>query len=291
MVWLANGWPCRVPQESGCRCRQWWRRRRPRIRAEKFPCSSASVGSVRRCGDSWRSSERNSMPVKKNSLFLTIGPPSAAAVVVEVFLGLDPVAVGVPRREVIRRVELVVPVGLEQAAAEPVRAALGHDVDRRAGVASLVGGEVRRLDRDLIDEVDADVVDHAGVRPRVQVEAAVDRQAVAVAAVAVDDGAAGAEPGHRRHLVVVGGRRRESARPVRDSCGPKRQRAAPVSPSTTRRFAGGPVHGVAAHRFDGHHLGERPDAQTKSAVMRPSAASTNPVFSVLRKPCSSAATV
>ena len=43
----------------------------------------------------------------------------------------------------------------------------------------------------------------AGVGAGVEVEPAVDGQVVAVAAVAVDDRAAGAQAGRERHLVVV----------------------------------------------------------------------------------------
>ncbi len=130
-------------------------------------------------------------------------PAKRRAIIVEVQLGLDGVPVGIARREVVRRIQRLVPEGLEHAAAEAVGSTLGDDVDGRAGVAPLVGREIGRLDRYLLDEVDADVVDHAPVRPGVEVEAAVHRQVVAVPAVPVDYRAASPQPGGDGHLVIV----------------------------------------------------------------------------------------
>src|SRR6266542_6548350 len=88
------------------------------------------------------------------------------SVIVEVQLALQALSVGVHGSEGVRRVERVVPERLEAAAAEAVRAALRHDVDGRAGIAPLLGAEIRGLDRHLLDEVDPDVIDHAAVGPR-----------------------------------------------------------------------------------------------------------------------------
>ena len=185
-----------------------------------------------------------------------------AAVVVEVQLALDVVAVGIPCREVVRLVERFVAEGIEDAAAEPVRAALGHDVDRGAGVAPLVGGEVRRLDGDLLDEVDPDVVDHAAVRPRVEVEAAVDGQVVAVAAIAVDHGPARAEAGGDRHLVVVELHGAGNERGQLEIVAARQRRVLDLrAVDDARDLSGGAVDGLAGYRchFDG--LGQAADRQ------------------------------
>jgi hypothetical protein len=92
-------------------------------------------------------------------------PSEREAKILEIELSLDPLAVGVFGREIVRRVELLVADCIEHAARVPIRAALGDDVDRRTRVAAVLGREVRRLHIDLIDEVEADVVDLAGVRP------------------------------------------------------------------------------------------------------------------------------
>ena len=49
-----------------------------------------------------------------------------------------------------------------------------NDVDLSAGVAPILGRKVRGLNFDLLDKVDADVIDLAVVAARVHIETAVD---------------------------------------------------------------------------------------------------------------------
>ena len=72
--------------------------------------------------------------------------------VLELEVGLGPVAAGVARGEVVRFVELLVAEVVPRRALEPVGSAAGHDVDGPTAVAPELGREVRRLDLDLIDE-------------------------------------------------------------------------------------------------------------------------------------------
>ena len=89
-------------------------------------------------------------------------------------------------REEVARVQFVVAQELEGRAVEIVAAGFGDDVDLRAGVPTVLGGEVRRLDFHLVNEVNADVVYLAGVAARLQVSAAVNGHVRHLSAVAVD---------------------------------------------------------------------------------------------------------
>ncbi len=103
---------------------------------------------------------------------------------------------------------------LEGAAVEVVAAAAGDHVDVGAGVAPVLRGEVRGLDRDFLDEVDADVADLAVVAAGVHVEAAVHREQAGIGAAAVDRGV-DPEAGHDVEgveVVVEERRSRDEAR-------------------------------------------------------------------------------
>ena len=66
-------------------------------------------------------------------------PAETDAVIVEVELSLDAVAVGVFRREVLRRIERFVPKRLESAAPIAIRPAPCHNVDGGAGIPAVLG--------------------------------------------------------------------------------------------------------------------------------------------------------
>ena len=70
----------------------------------------------------------------------------------------------------------------------------------------------------------------------------------------------------------------------------QRQRADRLAVDDAGDFAGGPVHRVAADASTVTVSVSAPIDIVKSAVTRPSAMSSKPVFSALRKPWSSAAT-
>ena len=79
-----------------------------------------------------------------------------------------------------------------------VAATASHDIDRGAGVAPVFSGEVRSLNFDFLDKIDADIVDLAIVAARVHVEAAIDREAVIVGPIAVDGRLADTQAGGQR---------------------------------------------------------------------------------------------
>ena len=167
-------------------------------RARRSSASSAATGFVKRL------MTRYCWPPKKNSLLLARAGRRCPLEVAELELGLGAVAVGVAGGEEVGLVELLVAKVVARGALKAVGAAARDDVDGGAAVAAELGREVRRLDLDLIDEAQADVVDLAAVRAGVEVGAAVDRQVVGVAAVAVDRLAGDAQARRERQRIVVG---------------------------------------------------------------------------------------
>src|SRR5207237_8690017 len=89
------------------------------------------------------------------------------------------------RREEKSRVEFVVTEKLEGAAVIRVAATARDDIDRGAGVAPVFSREVRSLNFNFLNKVDADIVDLAVVAARVHIETAIDREAVVVGPVTV----------------------------------------------------------------------------------------------------------
>ena len=76
--------------------------------------------------------------------------------------------------KIVVRVQLVVPKELKDASKKLVLATSRNDVDRCARVAAKLGREVRRLDVDLTDEIDTDIVDLAGIASGIEIGAAID---------------------------------------------------------------------------------------------------------------------
>ncbi len=234
--------------------------------AEKSPLRNAVVGIVVRERISWRIF-LYSTPAEEEQLALLNRAADRAAVVVEPQLALA-------RGEEVLRIELVVAEVFEQTAAELVGAALGHDVDRRAGVAAVFRREVRRLQLHFLDEVDADVVDHRAVAaggqvdtpstlrlfapPRLPLIACVPVPRLVVAASGLKS--VSVSPDQRRELQVVAGVERQvlHLRAV-DHAGDFAGRAVDRPPATaaTSMISMTP-----------------PTASAMSAVRRPSAVST-----------------
>ena len=84
-----------------------------------------------------------------------------------------------------------------------VAATASHDIDRGAGVAPVFSGEVRSLNFDFLDKIDADIVDLTIVAARVHVEAAIDRETVIVGPIAVHCCLADAQAGSECQLILV----------------------------------------------------------------------------------------
>ncbi len=138
--------------------------------------------------------------------------------------------------EEIACVQGVVAQVLEGAAVELVGAVLGPDIEGRAGRASVLGGEVRSLDFDFLQEIRADVIDQATIGAVVQVANSIHREAVLVRAMAVDRLARGTEAGQGAELVGVG---YHGARNQRQEFG-----------------VGTPVQGEVLHLFLIDHVGD-----------------------------------
>ena len=274
------------------RCRRCRRRRAGGTRNRRS--ARRVVGIVCRAGLVKRLMLRYCWPPKKNSLFLTIGPPMRALEVVE----LERAAWSACRWRRARRRSSARRTSRRGSRSGRCRGS--RLVPLRvttliggAAVAAELGGEVRRLDLDLIDEAQADVVDLAAVRAGVEVGAAVDGQVVGVAAVAVDRLAGDAEAGRERERIEVG----------RDRAGNQRRELEVVAAvegevldllrvDRARDLAGRAVDGLADDRRDLDRLGQPPTAEREvggDAAVGGQLESR--CAAALRKPSSSAVTV
>src|SRR5437016_14665854 len=81
--------------------------------------------------------------------------------------------------------------------------ATGYSIGRAARVPSVFSREVGCLDTHLLDEIHADVIDHAAIRSRVQVESTIDGEPVLVGPHSVNGLIRSPETGSPSHLIFI----------------------------------------------------------------------------------------
>ena len=161
-------------------------------------------------------------------------------------------------REVVLGVEVVVAQRFYQPAVETRRAALGDHVDRRAGIASILGREIGGLRPHLADEIHADVVDLASVAAGVEVHAAVDHEVAGAGPAAVRRPGRDAQAGGGRHLVFVQQRHaRYQRNQLQIVAAVQRQVLHLFGVDGVTDFAGDVVYGLAEHLADNHGFVDR----------------------------------